>query len=75
VPNPTGKWGIVFKIVVVDGRVRLEFLAFGVRHHPKGSHAPNVYDLAGERVTEIAARDLRGKEPEAPTAEVDTPEE
>ncbi|HEY5344591.1 MAG TPA: hypothetical protein VIJ66_13145 [Solirubrobacteraceae bacterium] len=61
VPNPNGKWGIMFKIVVIDGRVRLEFLSFGVRHHPKGSQAPNVYDLAGERVAEITATDLREK--------------
>ena len=67
VPNPNGKWGLVFKIVVVDGRVRLEFLSFGVRHHPKSSHAPNVYDLASKRVAEITATDLREKEPDTPT--------
>jgi hypothetical protein len=66
VPQPNGPFGMVFEIVKIDGRLRLEFLAFGVRHHPKRSHAPNAYDLAGQRVAEITARDLRGEEPEAP---------
>ncbi len=61
VPHPDGKWGIVFKVIEVDDRLRLEFLAFGVRHHPKGSHALNIYDLAGERAAEITATDLREK--------------
>jgi|SRR5271167_1139950 len=64
VPHPAGKWGIVFKVIEVDDRLRLVSLAFGVRHHPKGSHAPTTYDLAGERVAEITAKDLRGEMPE-----------
>ena len=74
IPHPNGKWGMVFEAVEVDSRLRLEFIAFGVRHHPKGSHAHDVYDLAGERVAEIVARDLRGKQPDTPPAAQDTPE-
>jgi hypothetical protein len=79
IPHPDGKWGFVFKAIEVDGRLRLEFLSFGVRHHPKdrsgriGSHAPNVYDFAGERVAELTARDLRGKGPDTPGGIKDPP--
>jgi hypothetical protein len=66
IPHPAGRWGMVFEAVEVDNRLRLEFLAFGVRHHPKTSHAPDVYDFAGERVAEITAKDLRGEKPDAP---------
>ena len=31
----------------------LEFIAFGVRHHPKGSHAPTVYQLAYIRLEDV----------------------
>ncbi|HWY19435.1 MAG TPA: hypothetical protein VNY27_12080 [Solirubrobacteraceae bacterium] len=50
VPRPAGKFGMVFKVIDVDGRLRLEFLAFGVRHHPVGSHAPTVYEIAHRRL-------------------------
>jgi hypothetical protein len=63
VPHPNGRWGMVFKVIVNDGRPRLELLAFGVRHHPKQAHALSVYDLANERATEITAKDLRTKKP------------
>jgi hypothetical protein len=75
VPHPNGKWGIVFEAVEVDSRLRLEFISFGVRHHPKGAHALTVYDFAGERVAEITAKDLRGEKPDTPpAADQDTPE-
>lgn len=61
IPHPHGKWGIVFKVIVVDGRPTMKLVAFGVRHHPAGSHALGVYDIAGARLTEIVARDLRSK--------------
>jgi len=61
VPHPAGKWGIVFMLLEIDSRLRLEFMGFGMRHHPKNAHAPNVYDLSGKRVAEITARDLREK--------------
>ena len=66
VPQPDGRFGMVFKVTDVDGRLRLDFLAFGVRHHPKGSHAPDVYDFADERVSDITARDLRSEDTDAP---------
>ena len=50
VPYPDGKWGMVFKVIVNDGRPRLESVAFGVRHHPKGSHALTVYEIAHNRL-------------------------
>jgi hypothetical protein len=50
VPQPTGKFGIISKVIEVDRRLRLEFLAFGVRHHPKGSHALTVYQIAHRRL-------------------------
>jgi hypothetical protein len=50
VPQPNGKFGMVCRAVDVDSRLRLEFLAFGVRHHPKESHAPTVYELAHRRL-------------------------
>lgn len=44
-----------------DTRPRMDFLAFGVRHHPKRSHALTVYDIADERVAEVTARDLHNE--------------
>jgi len=64
VPDPYGKWGIVFQMVVpADEPPHLRYLAFGVRHHPRGSHALDVYDIAGARLLEITARDLRARGP------------
>ena len=59
VPHPDGKWGIVFKSIILDGRPTMELVGFGARHHPKIAHALNVYELASRRLTEIAAHDLR----------------
>lgn len=50
VPHPDGRWGIVFKVIVNDGRPRLDFVAFGVRHHPRESNALDVYDIAHLRL-------------------------
>jgi hypothetical protein len=50
VPQPTGRFGIVFRVTLVDRRLRLRFLAFGVRHHPPNSNAPTVYQLAHNRL-------------------------
>jgi hypothetical protein len=50
VPHPDGKWGMVFRAIMVDGKVHLHCLAFGVRHHPEDSHAQTVYDVAHQRV-------------------------
>lgn len=50
-PQPDGKFGAIFKAVRIDGRLRLDFLAFGMRHHPPNSHAPTVYDIAHRRLS------------------------
>jgi hypothetical protein len=48
---------MILKLVEIDGRLRLDFLAFGVRHHPKGSHALSVYDIAHGRLLKITAKE------------------
>ncbi len=69
VPWPDGKWGIVYLIArdKKTGRLSLDVLSFGMRHHPKGSHALNVYEVAHRRLhDEIIATDLRGEESDVP---------
>lgn len=51
-PPPTGRFGMVFKFVIADGKPRLDFLAFGVRHHPAESSARTVYEIAHRRLEE-----------------------
>jgi hypothetical protein len=65
-PAPMGKFGMVFAIKRQEGQLVLVSLAFGVRHHPKGSHALNVYEIAHRRLHEIIALDLRGEESGTP---------
>ncbi len=50
VPPPVGRFGIVFRLTVSDGRAQLDYVAFGVRHHPPQSRAPTVYHLAHYRL-------------------------
>ncbi len=50
VPQPDGKFGMVFTIDSEAHKPALLFLAFGVRHHPSGSHAPTVYEIAHQRL-------------------------
>jgi hypothetical protein len=50
VPHPNGKWGMVFHAFMVDRKVHLHCLAFGVRHHPDDSHALDVYKVAARRL-------------------------
>jgi hypothetical protein len=52
VPWPDGKWGIVYLIArdPKTTRLSLDVLAFGVRHHPRKSHAPTVYEVAHQRM-------------------------
>jgi hypothetical protein len=51
VPWPTGRWGMVFEFRFdEDHRPYLAFLAFGVRHHPLGSNARTVYEVAHHRI-------------------------
>lgn len=50
-PPPAGRFGMIFMLKVEpDGRPVLTFLAFGVRHHPRGSQRPTVYQLAHRRI-------------------------
>ena len=49
-PHPDGKFGMVFRIERRKGKSLLAFAAFGVRHHPRGSHAPSVYRIAHDRL-------------------------
>ena len=49
-PLPNGRFGMVFTIDRRADKPALEFLAFGIRHHPEGSHAPTVYEIAHQRL-------------------------
>jgi hypothetical protein len=49
-PRPTGKFGMVFRIELREGKSLLAYAAFGVRHHPRHSHAPTVYQIAHGRL-------------------------
>lgn len=50
VPHPDGKFGMVFRIERREGKLLLVHVAFGVRHHPHGSNAPSVYEIAHRRL-------------------------
>jgi hypothetical protein len=49
-PRPDGKFGVVFRIELLDNKALLVYAAFGVRHHPRDSHAPTVYEIAHQRL-------------------------
>jgi hypothetical protein len=49
-PPPAGRFGMVFKFMVTDDGPRLDYLAFGVRHHPRDSNAATVYEIADRRL-------------------------
>jgi hypothetical protein len=53
-PEPIGRFGMVFQLETDPIGSRLNYLAFGVRHHPRGSHAPTVYQLAHQRLHGIS---------------------
>lgn len=51
VPWPTGRFGAVMLPVSHPERpVGLRVIAFGVRHQPRGAHAPSVYQIAHRRL-------------------------
>ncbi|HYQ78504.1 MAG TPA: hypothetical protein VEP91_05260 [Solirubrobacterales bacterium] len=50
IPPPVGRFGMVFRFVVANDAPRLDYLAFGVRHHPAGANAPTVYEIAHRRL-------------------------
>jgi hypothetical protein len=41
---------MVFRIELRESRSQLAFAAFGVRHHPRSSNAPTVYEIAHRRL-------------------------
>ncbi|MGN6254187.1 MAG: hypothetical protein ACTHO8_04300 [Solirubrobacterales bacterium] len=49
-PAPDGKFGMVFRIELREDKSVLVCAAFGVRHHPHGSNAPTVYEIAHQRL-------------------------
>jgi hypothetical protein len=49
-PRPAGKFGMVFRIELREGKSLLAYAAFGVRHHPRDSNAPTVYQVAHGRL-------------------------
>lgn len=53
-PLPVGRFGMIFNVVEAEQRLRLDFLAFGVRHHPTESNAPTVYQIAHDRLGSAA---------------------
>jgi hypothetical protein len=69
VPWPDGPWDIVFRAGQDPNRpFALYTLAYGHRH-PTGPGKLSVYEVAGRRLAEIVARDLRGKDSGKPAAE------
>ncbi|MGD9734481.1 MAG: hypothetical protein AB7V58_02550 [Solirubrobacterales bacterium] len=51
IPWPDGRLGAVFIAVTHPNRpVALRAIAFGIRHHPRGSHAESVYEVAHRRL-------------------------
>ena len=49
-PAPNGKFGMVLRFIRDDQGLALRYLAFGIRHHPRDSNAPTVYDIAHRRL-------------------------
>lgn len=49
-PAPAGPFGMVFQLVSRQGELHLRYLAFGARHHPHGSNAFTVYQIADRRL-------------------------
>ncbi len=52
IPWPDGRFGAVFVAVTHPNRpMALRAIAFGVRHHPRGSSARTVYEVAHRRLS------------------------
>lgn len=49
-PAPNGKFGMVLRFIRDGQGLALRYLAFGIRHHPRDSNAPAVYDIAHRRL-------------------------
>lgn len=53
IPWPDGRFGAVFVAVThPNRRLALRNVGFGVRHHPRGSKARTVYEVADRRVND-----------------------
>jgi len=51
IPWPNGRFGAVFLAVTHPNRpLALRVIAFGIRHHPPGSMAQTVYEVADRRL-------------------------
>ncbi|HVX33581.1 MAG TPA: hypothetical protein VHA80_10620 [Solirubrobacterales bacterium] len=51
IPWPDGRFGAVFVAVTHPARpLGLRAVAFGIRHHPRGSSARTVYEVANSRL-------------------------
>jgi len=51
IPWPQGRFGAVFVAVTHPNRpMALRAIAFGIRHHPRGSSALTVYEVADRRL-------------------------
>lgn len=51
IPWPDGRFGAVFAAVTHPDRpMALRAIAFGIRHHPRGSTALTVYEVADRRL-------------------------
>jgi hypothetical protein len=58
IPWPNGRFGAVFVAVTHPSRpLTLRAFAFGIRHHPSGSHAETVYEIASRRFNQSSATD------------------
>jgi hypothetical protein len=49
-PAPSGKFGMVLRFIRDAEGLALRYLAFGIRHHPRDSNAPTVYEVADRRL-------------------------
>lgn len=51
IPWPDGRFGAVFIAVTHPNRpMALRVIAYGIRHHPRGSTAQTVYEVADRRL-------------------------
>ncbi|MGE5527227.1 MAG: hypothetical protein ACM3Q9_01020 [Methanosarcina sp.] len=54
IPWPDGRFGAVFVPATHPSRpLALRAIAFGVRHHPRGSSASTVYEMADRRLHSV----------------------
>jgi hypothetical protein len=54
IPWPDGRFGAVFIAVTHPNRpMALRAIAFGIRHHPRGSTAQTVYEIADGRLRSL----------------------